>query len=239
MFAFRSCSSALLADHSAPRRPMQPATRIPRPVASVPRQALHSSSAPGTERVSSPLYYQQVAHYFSRARNSNHSLFSSFSTLSHARKNLTPYVSSTSTLLVRSFAQEVNSTPLLSCACALFCGNVRVGVADLLLPNRMPSRPSPFEPQSATVRKSLASGVARQARMKIAAASRSTRCGQSAPSAKDATGRNALRGAARHGLGEARCLPLRSTVDVSRQWCYTPTRLQIVTEEKKCVDSPI
>jgi hypothetical protein len=35
------------------------------------------------------------------------------------------------------------------------------------------------------------------------------------------------------------CLTRLSAVDVDSQWCYTPSRLQIVTEEKKCVDSPI
>ena len=198
MFAFQACPSALLADHSASRRPVPLAARTPRLAnsAHLHVQAQRSSSAPGTERISSPLYFQQVVHSSSRAKRYNHLLFSSFNTLSRTRKNLTPLVSSTSTLFVRSFSQEGNSTPLLSNACGLFCGYVGV----------------------------------RETKYK---ALLSTRSGEY-PSK-----RKCPRGEPRRSLGEGPCLTRRSTVDVRRQWCYTPTRLQIVTEEKKCVDLPI
>jgi hypothetical protein len=124
MFAFRSCPSALLAGHSGP---VPPATRIPQSAtsASLDAQALHFSSAPGAERISSPVHFQQVTLSLSRFQYSNHRLFNHFSTLLYTRKKLTHCFSVTSTLLLRSFAQERKSTPLLSGACALFCENLR------------------------------------------------------------------------------------------------------------------
>jgi hypothetical protein len=39
--------------------------------------------------------------------------------------------------------------------------------------------------------------------------------------------------------GQSPPQPWRRRVDLASQWCYTPTRLQIVSKEKKCVDLPI
>jgi hypothetical protein len=119
---------ALLPGHSASRQPAAVTARATEPANSAPLrvQAPRSLFTLCIENISSPLCSQQLTHSFSRTQSPNHRPFNNFRTLSHTSKKLTPCLSSTSTLFVRSFAKERKSTPLLSAACGLFRENVGV-----------------------------------------------------------------------------------------------------------------
>jgi hypothetical protein len=131
MFALRARPSASPVRHSARRRPIPPATKAPRTKPEEYRASSFSARSALFVRISAqernltPLFSSKRA--LSGPPSLRQPLYSqSVPHSSTTAQILTLTFPVTSTPFVRSFAKERKSTPLFSCACALFCANVGV-----------------------------------------------------------------------------------------------------------------
>src|ERR1700733_11231790 len=87
---------------------------------------LRPSANLGNTHENAPFIFSDLRTLFRPRNPQTQHLHSLAHSLTHS-KNVTPAFPSTSALFLRSCASVQCSTPLLSCACALFVKNTRVG----------------------------------------------------------------------------------------------------------------